>query len=67
MRIDLEALYIAIAKSKNTQRSIAEKAGLDKSHLSKIMNGITTPTAKTVMKISEALEIPIETIIKEMK
>ncbi len=64
MEIDLKALYIAIANTKHSNYVIADKAGLDKSHFSKIVNGKTTPTAKTVMKICEALEIPIDTIIK---
>ena len=64
MEINLKALYIAIANTKQPNYVIANKAGLDKSHLSKIVNGKTAPTAKTVMKICEALEVPIDTIIK---
>ena len=64
MEINLKALYIAIVNTKQPNYVIANKAGLHKSHFSKIMNGKTIPTTKTVMKICEALEIPVDTIIK---
>lgn len=45
-----------------TQEQLAEKAGIDNKHLSKIENGLHLPTYKTLEKIYEAFEININDI-----
>lgn len=40
-----------------TQEQLAEKAGIDDKHLSKIENGLHLPTYKTLQKLFEALHI----------
>lgn len=40
-----------------TQEQLAEKAGIDNKHLSKIENGLHLPTYKTLQKLFEALNI----------
>ncbi len=42
-----------------TQEQLAEKAGIDNKHLSKIENGLHLPTYKTIKKLSEILQIEI--------
>jgi DNA-binding XRE family transcriptional regulator len=41
-----------------TQSQLAEKCGLPQSHISRLENGLHSPTSKTLEKISEALGIP---------
>lgn len=42
-----------------TQQYLAELAGIDDKHLSKIENGIHEPTYKTLKKLSEVLEFDL--------
>ncbi|PWA09225.1 XRE family transcriptional regulator [Pueribacillus theae] len=46
-------------KKKLTQASLAELVGITKSHISKIENGVATPSLVTLSKIAEALGSPM--------
>ena len=51
----------ALRKSKvYTQETLAEKAGIDEKHLSRIENGKFFPTYKTLTKILNVLNLSIE-------
>lgn len=47
-----------------TQQELAEKLNLDRSAVSHYENGDSTPTVKTLCKISELFEISIENLLK---
>lgn len=52
-----------IRKSKNlTQAQLAELAGANEKHISKIETGVYFPTYKTLIKILEALDLSIEDV-----
>lgn len=47
-----------------TQQALAEKLNLDRSAIAHYENGDSTPTVKTLCKISELFEISIENLLK---
>lgn len=47
-----------------TQLKLAEKAGIAQSFLSNIENGLQSPSLKNLEKISKALEIPLNDLLK---
>jgi len=47
-----------------TQEKIAESINVSVSHISKIEQGITSPTAYLLYKISQLLEVPMEDFFK---
>lgn len=52
-----------IRKAKNlTQAQLAELAGANEKHISKIETGVYFPTYKTLIKILEALDLSIEDV-----
>lgn len=55
---------IRIAKEQ-TQECLAYEAEMSVSHLSKIERGITSPTIKTLARIANALEVPVETFFMD--
>ncbi|MBI4931958.1 MAG: helix-turn-helix transcriptional regulator [Bacteroidetes bacterium] len=46
---------------------LASSSNMEKSHFSRLENGGTMPTLYTLIKISEALEIPFDQLLKEFK
>ncbi len=65
-----DELYIALGKQIKTlrenahltQEKLAEKAGISLDYLGKIEVNINKPGLKTLIKISNALSVPIKTI-----
>jgi len=53
------------SKRKLTQQVLADLAGITKSHISKIENGLTTPTLVTLSKIAKALDSPTSWFIEQ--
>lgn len=47
-----------------SQEDVAFDAELSVSHLSKLERGITSPTIKTLSRIANALDVPIDTFFK---
>jgi transcriptional regulator with XRE-family HTH domain len=47
-----------------TQLKLAEKAGIAQSFLSNIENGLQSPSLKNLEKVSKALEIPLNDLLK---
>ena len=59
-----ELLQQARKAKKMRSRELAQLVGIDQSLISKFENGKRTPTEDQLMKISVALEIPFESIMK---
>ncbi|MBD7945859.1 MULTISPECIES: helix-turn-helix domain-containing protein [Psychrobacillus] len=53
------------SKKKMTQQVLADLAGITKSHISKIENGLTTPTLVTLSNIAKALDSPTSWFIEQ--
>lgn len=51
-------------KAKMNQRELAMRAHLHKTHLQRIESGQTNPTLSTLVKLSSALNVPIEFLVK---
>ncbi|MEC9490201.1 MAG: helix-turn-helix transcriptional regulator [Halanaerobiales bacterium] len=47
-----------------TQLKLAERAGLAQSFLSNIENGLQSPSLKSLEKISKALDVPLNDLLK---
>lgn len=45
-----------------TQEKLAEKSGISLDYLGKIEVNINKPGLKTLLKVSEALEVPVKTL-----
>lgn len=52
-------------KKKLTQQALADLVGITKSHISKIENGLTTPSLVTLSKIAKALGSPISWFVEQ--
>ncbi|MDU1602809.1 MAG: helix-turn-helix transcriptional regulator [Clostridium sp.] len=66
MNLDLKKLKIAQAKACISVNEIVEKTGLGRATVSKILNGVNAPSAKSAGLIARALNIDIaELIINE--
>lgn len=50
-----------------TQEELAEAINMSLSHISKIEQGLTSPTAIAIYKISKVLEIPMENFFINIK
>lgn len=48
-----------------TLDALAEMAGLDKGYLSRLERGLKTPSIATVLRLSEALEVPVAELFGE--
>lgn len=46
-----------------TQKDLAEKLGISKSHLSEIESGKTTPTLSLLNRYSEVFDVPVSSIM----
>lgn len=47
------------AKSNISQNELSKKCQIEKAGMSKIEAGLSNPTVRTLLKISQALEVPI--------
>lgn len=61
LNIKLERL-----RKKLTQEQFAELANISLSHVSKIEQGLTSPTAYLLFKISKTLNIPMEEFFRDI-
>jgi len=50
-----------------SQYKLAKQVMMEQSNLARIEKGLTNPTIKTLLKISDALEINLEEVIKDFK
>lgn len=48
-----------------SQYKLAKQVMMEQSNLARIEKGLTNPTVKTLLKISDALEINLEKLFKE--
>ena len=56
-----------LRKNKFTQEELAKKIGLSRQALSNIETGKSVPSLKTIVKIAQALDIPIESLLDSFK
>lgn len=63
MNLDLRKLKIAQAKACLSVNELAEKSGLKRTTVSKITNGITAPSVKSVGLLAKALNVDVTEII----
>ena len=56
-----------LRKNKFTQEELAKKIGLSRQALSNIETGKSVPSLKTVVKIAQALDVPIESLLDSFK
>lgn len=64
MNLDLKKLKTAQARACLSVNELAEKSGLKRSTVSKITNGVTTPSIKSVGLLAKALNVDVTEIIK---
>lgn len=50
--------------NERSQEDLAFEAEMSVSHLSKLERGVTSPTIKTLSRIANALEVPIDVFFK---
>lgn len=48
-----------------SQLALAQRVGIDRSHISKLETGETDGSLKTVKKIAEALGVPLSVLLEE--
>jgi len=61
---ELARLIDAACKRKKWSRNqLADFAGIGRGHLSEILNGKTSPTLRTLKRISDALEVEMRDLI----
>lgn len=65
MKLNLKKLKILQAKACLSVNELAEKSGLKRSTVSKIINGVTTPSIKSVGLLARALNVDVTEIIAE--
>lgn len=65
MKLDLRKIKIAQAKSCLSVNELACKSGLGRATVSKITNGINTPSVKSVGLLAKALNVDVAEILAE--
>ncbi len=65
MNLDLQKLKIAQAKACISVNDIVAKTGLGRSTISKILNGVNTPSVKSAGLIARALNVDITSLLKD--
>lgn len=65
MELDLKKVRIAQAKACLSVNELADKSGLGRATVSKILNGTATPSVKSVGLLAKALNVDVTTIIKD--
>ena len=62
MKLNVEALKALRETSGDTQMSVAQRAGISEVAYWRIENGIADPRPRTVVKLAEALGVPVGAI-----
>jgi transcriptional regulator with XRE-family HTH domain len=60
-----EKIKEVIKKKELSQKEVALKAGVSEEQVSRLMNGKNEPLFVTIVKLAEALEIPMEALFNE--
>lgn len=63
MNLDLKKFETAQARACLSVNELAEKSGLGRSTVSKIINGVATPSVKSVGLLAKALNVDVTEII----
>jgi transcriptional regulator with XRE-family HTH domain len=63
MNLNLKKLKIAQARACLSINDLSNKSGLGKATISKIINGVSNPSARSVGLLAKALNIDVEQII----
>ena len=61
--IDFHKLKECIISRRTTQRYVAEDTGIDRSQVSQIISGFTTPMSNVVAKICYVLKVPVSEVV----
>ena len=61
------AVRAAREESGRSQEALGNDAGLDRTYVSGLERGIRNPTLTTQIKLAEALELPLATIVSDME
>jgi transcriptional regulator with XRE-family HTH domain len=67
MKLNLEALKALREGSGETQRSLAERAGISEVAYWRIENNIAEPRPRTAVSLAEALGVPVDAITASQK
>lgn len=62
MKLNAAALRALRETSGDTQSSLAERAGISEVAYWRIENGIASPRSRTIVKLAEALGVPVGAI-----
>ena len=63
MNIDIKKIRLAQARACFSVNELADKTKLGRTTISKILNGVTTPSLKSIGLIAKALNIDVAEII----
>jgi len=64
-RCDIALQVIALRESHGlTQAQLAERCGIDQGDISRIERGATSPTARTLQRIAEALDADVRLVAR---
>lgn len=63
MKIDINKIKLAQARACFSVNELANRTNLSISTISKILNGVVTPSLKSIGLIAKALDIDVEKII----
>lgn len=64
MEVDLKKIKIAQANACLSVNELVEKTGLGRATVSKILNGVNSPSIKTIGLLAKALNIDVSEIMK---
>lgn len=65
-RLDAATLRaVAEQRGDRTDNQIAQRAGLPKATLSRLINGIGEPTVTTVMRLARCYAVSVESLLRE--
>lgn len=56
----IKKIQETIRKKGITQRELSKRSGISEENISRIINGKNDPTLKTILKLADALEMPIQ-------
>ena len=65
MKLNREATFFQMAKQKKHVSDICVQTGLSRTAVSRALNGLTAPHAKTLGLIAEALDVDLKEILEK--
>lgn len=65
MKVDIEKIKIAQAKACLSVNELVEKTNLGRATVSRILNGISNPSAKSAGLLAKALNVEVTELVSE--